>query len=706
MRQKSWSGILFYLVLLIGLFFVNPLNASKLDSLLQRLDAHKYQDSAKVELLKSICFEYKFIDKDKALDYGTQGLMLAREIGDKLLEGNMYNLLGIVYMDYDETALALDSYLKAREVFSVINDLNGLANTSNNIGLIYYKRSSWEEALNHFHEARTYNLQLGDSLAYANNLNNIAVIYRKLEDSDKAIEYHQMAYDIHDRMKNKIGMADALQNMGIIMYGKGDYARTLDFFRRAIVQRELAGDFMGMGNLYYNMGFIYQAQEKIEEAVYHYTKSLEVAKKLKAGGLLARNLSALSDAYAQKKDFKKAYDLHLQFFAVHDSIYNLDKESRLSELQTTYETEKNSRTIELLEAENRLKTMELVRSRIILVVAFILMALFGFLFYVLQRTYVRRMKMNMLLSERNKRIFAQKNEILIQRNQMEQLNEELLSQKEEIEAQRDSLEKKSLDIQNALKTAARKKEQISASMRYASRLQLSLIPQSDHIVPGDVEFFNVYRAKEFVSGDFYWLGHLGGAFMVGILNTQLQGTPGAFLSISANNLLNSIVNENLETSPVRVLQQLNTGLYQVMHRENLLHAFSGVRFIFVKLDYRNKCAFLAGTGMVNYALVSEEFKVYQCQGAGLGLSETISEADYTECRLPLMPGDKMLIPTQGAIDWLESQLDAMKPEAFIEASLKNKETVHASFEHLLAPSDILGQDVTIIALGLKENKSQ
>jgi LytS/YehU family sensor histidine kinase len=74
--------------------------------------------------------------------------------------------------------------------------------------------------------------------------------------------------------------------------------------------------------------------------------------------------------YAQKKDFKNAYDYSILFTEQKDSIFNEDKNKKIAEIQTKYETEKKEKEIGLLQQEtknltqsNKIKELQLSRSR-------------------------------------------------------------------------------------------------------------------------------------------------------------------------------------------------------------------------------------------------------------------------------------------------------------------------------------------------------
>lgn len=120
---------------------------------------------------------------------------------------------------------------------------------------------------------------------------------------------------------------------------------------------------------------------------------------------------------------------------------------------------------------------------------------------------------------------------------------EIVQQKEEIEMQKTIVEEKNKDILDSIK--------------YAKRIQDAILPGEDHM--RDVigrDLFVLYRPKDIVSGDFYWIKVKGPKVLFAAVDCTGHGVPGAFVSIVGNNNLNRAVNEFGLTKPAEVLDNL------------------------------------------------------------------------------------------------------------------------------------------------------
>ena len=131
--------------------------------------------------------------------------------------------------------------------------------------------------------------------------------------------------------------------------------------------------------------------------------------------------------------------------------------------------------------------------------------------------------------------------------------EEILAQKEEIEAQRDMIEQKNRDITD--------------SIRYAQRIQSSILPLQHKMEAAFPQHFLLYRPRDIVSGDFYWFAEQDGWRFLAAVDCTGHGVPGAFMSLIASQHLNQLVIEDGITDPATILNQLNERVQESLHQK-------------------------------------------------------------------------------------------------------------------------------------------
>ncbi|OJJ22098.1 hypothetical protein BKI52_08650 [marine bacterium AO1-C] len=140
-------------------------------------------------------------------------------------------------------------------------------------------------------------------------------------------------------------------------------------------------------------------------------------------------------------------------------------------------------------------------------------------------------------------------------------NEELQQTQEEIAAQRDAIAEKNVLVAQSI-TAAQK----------IQRATLPFTDKLDRILP---EYFILFRPRDIVSGDFYWVEKIEERLFIVALDCTGHGVPGAFMSMIANTLLDNIIKVNKITDPAEILDRLHRRV-RVALRQDTTQESSGM----------------------------------------------------------------------------------------------------------------------------------
>jgi serine phosphatase RsbU (regulator of sigma subunit)/PAS domain-containing protein len=109
---------------------------------------------------------------------------------------------------------------------------------------------------------------------------------------------------------------------------------------------------------------------------------------------------------------------------------------------------------------------------------------------------------------------------------------------------------------------------ITDSINYAKRIQLSLLSQEDKLKELFPKSFMLSMPRDIVSGDFFWCHQRRNKKFVVVADCTGHGVPGAFMSLIGNNLLNQIVvNEHIE-NPSEILEQLDYRMSKMVNQNS------------------------------------------------------------------------------------------------------------------------------------------
>lgn len=156
---------------------------------------------------------------------------------------------------------------------------------------------------------------------------------------------------------------------------------------------------------------------------------------------------------------------------------------------------------------------------------------------------------------KNTEIAQQKDEISSQNEELTQLNEELTVLVETVEQQN-----KAIQQQNS---------KITSSITYAKRLQTAILPYEQKIEQafGRENYFILYKPKDIVSGDFYWLHTDNEQTILAVVDCTGHGVPGAFMSVIGCQLLAEIIEQRHIFQPDKVLNELHKQIRRILKQD-------------------------------------------------------------------------------------------------------------------------------------------
>jgi len=122
------------------------------------------------------------------------------------------------------------------------------------------------------------------------------------------------------------------------------------------------------------------------------------------------------------------------------------------------------------------------------------------------------------------------------------LEDKVAKRTQELSLQKDLMEEKNREIVD--------------SIQYALRLQRAILPTPQYLQDHLKDHFILFKPKDIVSGDFYWMQTVENKVMIAAVDCTGHGVPGAMVSIVGANGLNRCVKEFGLTKPSDILEKL------------------------------------------------------------------------------------------------------------------------------------------------------
>ena len=152
---------------------------------------------------------------------------------------------------------------------------------------------------------------------------------------------------------------------------------------------------------------------------------------------------------------------------------------------------------------------------------------------------------------------------------LEQKNEEIEAQRDEIEAQRDELEAQRDLLYEQKEAIEQNNTEIMKSIEYAKRIQSSTLPDLEMLREVVSDYFLLFRPRDIVSGDFYWMARVEGATVLVVADCTGHGVPGAFMSVMGMSLLKEIVQKEYLTHPGVVLRRMRKEIIRSLGQKGI-----------------------------------------------------------------------------------------------------------------------------------------
>ena len=102
----------------------------------------------------------------------------------------------------------------------------------------------------------------------------------------------------------------------------------------------------------------------------------------------------------------------------------------------------------------------------------------------------------------------------------------------------------------------KQKEELEASIHYASRIQMALLPSENILAENLKNYFILFKPRDIVSGDFYWMTKRDNRLYIVAADCTGHGVPGAFMSILGMSFLDEIIEKDKYPRADQILSEL------------------------------------------------------------------------------------------------------------------------------------------------------
>lgn len=295
----------------------------------------------------------------------------------------------ITYLSGDYTNV-LPSFFRALAVFDSIGDKRGLAALHNEMYIFYNKQKDSVNAIKALDVAEKYGREVNDLEVLGTTLNHRGWTYVLKGQYDKAEPYYKEVLGIRQQTHDSVGLGYIYLDLAEVALHRGKVNEALNNIDISTVIRKKIGDKQGTAVNFVNKGEALLSLGRYKEALGYFQEGLKQGKAIGFGDLVRHTYDYIAQCHLKLGQIREAYDAREQWYAMKDSLFNIERTKVIGDLQTKYETEKKNQQIVFLNQENELKTATIERNYLLIGGLVITLALLLIVFYLWRNRNLQR----------------------------------------------------------------------------------------------------------------------------------------------------------------------------------------------------------------------------------------------------------------------------------------------------------------------------
>ena len=588
--------------------------SSKCDSLHVLLNREPVADTTKVNLLLELSEFFEEKASDSCVFYAKKALSISLGINYHKGSGRAYNAIGAFYNAKGEYQKALLNFIEGYKVYEKINATRSMSNLQNSMGNTYLGILDTGKALLSY--TKSYNLASIDSNKYMMGISSIGLgnIHMLRKQFPVALNFFNRAKNIFQATPKALyPLSVSYTLIGNALIELNKFNEAFMNFNKAVEQFKTLNNTYGIAATYQVMGDAYRRQKDSDRSLQYFLKSFDIFAERKAYDDLKNVSLNISEVYKEQKNFEKALEYFTKYNTYKDSVFNATSNEQLLDVETKYQTGKKEQEIEV----QKLKVKEQLFQRNVLIISVIVVILVLGLVY--NRYSVKR-KANTDLSRANS----------------------------------------TLELKNAI--IEQKNSEITDSIKYAQRIQNAILPSLQRFSQALPQSFIIYKPKDIVSGDFYWMetllpeqhGGEGNLILFAAADCTGHGVPGALVSVICRDALNRTVKEMGITEPGKILDKVRElvldtfGQNETHNTKNEVQ--DGMDISLCALNIQTKQLRWSGANNPLWIHKKNTSDIVQIKGNKQPIGLHINPTPFTTHTVNLTDGDQIYIFTDGIAD--------------------------------------------------------
>ena len=553
-------------------------------------------NTIRVDELNEEAFRIRNSDTKRALELCKTAQDLSAQLGYETGKASALSTEGFCYIQLTEYERGHEKLFGALEIFEHLNQQPGIAQVHYNLGVLYFRLGNYSNALDSVNKAFDFYKKENNHAELARCYFQLGLLHLFLMDYESAVEYNNQAVQM------------ALQH--------------------GLPAVEAAAKML--------LGQTYMALKQYERSGEYLQESLNIRERIKDERGYCAALNAQMNLCLETNRFDEAEQISKKGITLAERLGDKMSISRFMVDLAKISFSKNNLVLAEQKGLEALQIAEHINLRMALVPVHQLLS------EIYEKTGDHKKAL-----QHYKSFFKINSEINDTNAAMKAKSIQYLNKIENARKEAEIHYLKNVELKRAFEEIEGKNREITASITYALRIQTAILPAQkliDELLP---KSFVLYKPKDIVAGDFYWLDSLGGDVLFAACDCTGHGVPGAMVSVVCHNALNRAVREFGLHQPAAILDK-TTEIVVEHFTKNEVDIKDGMDISLCCLNSKTKTLQWAGANNPLWLIRNGELLETKANKQPVGAQE--NRTKFTNHQFELNAGDRIYIFSDGYAD--------------------------------------------------------
>ena len=522
-----------------------------------------------------------------------------------------YNDMAYYYVYKGEVGRGIESYYKSLKIAEENGWKMQIAQSYNNLGSIYDDLGEVERAIEFHRKALFIRLQHNELESIATSFNNLGYCFEKKGEADSALAYFYKTLEIDRKSGINTQTSTTYNNIGALYLSLGQLDSSKHYLLLAYSIRERTGDKQQISTTSAVLARLYLDLNLLDSAFYFGKLSNENALATGYPSTIASSSLSLSVIYEKKGRYDLALDYYKTSILLRDSIFGLESKQKSLQLNAKYSYEKKA-TADSVKQEEQEKVNAAVLAK--------------------EKAKSRQKEVE------NISLYAGLGLVAI-------FTIFIFSRFRVAKKQKAIIEEQKVQVDKAYCQLEEKNTEIMDSIGYAKRIQAAILPPIKLVKEYLQESFILYKPKDVVAGDFYWMENKNNKILFAAADCTGHGVPGAMVSVICNNGLNRSVREYGLTDPGKILDKTREVVIQEFEKSEE-EVKDGMDIALCSLEG----TILKYAGANNPLWIIRNGEILETKANKQPIGKYTEPKPFTTHTINLIKGDSIFIFSDGFVD--------------------------------------------------------